>query len=147
MYGWRRFLLKFFGAQIGKGVQVRSSAKFTYPWKVTIGDYSWIGDNAEFYSLDRITIGDHCVVSQNVYLCTGTHDLQDPQFGLIIKPIVVMDGAWIASDSFVYPGVVIHEMAVAGARSTIMKDIPCNEIHVGTPAKFIKMRFPKEVVE
>lgn len=145
MYGWRRFLLRLFGANIGKNVQIRSSAKFTYPWKVEIGDYSWIGNNVEFYSLDNIQVGNHCIVSQNSYLCTGSHDLQDPTFSLITKPIIIKDGAWVASDVFVYPGVIIHEMAVAGARSTVTKDIPANEIHAGSPAKFLKERFPKEV--
>lgn len=145
MYGWRRLLLRLFGAKIGKNVQVRSTAKFTYPWKVEIGDYSWIGDNVEFYSLDNIEIGSHCIVSQNSYLCTGSHNLQDPYFGLITKPIIIKDGAWVASDVFVYPGVIINEMAVAAARSTVIKDIPYNEIHAGSPAKFLKDRFPKEV--
>jgi putative colanic acid biosynthesis acetyltransferase WcaF len=147
MYGWRRFLLKLFGAKIGKKVQIRATAKFTYPWHVKIGDYSWIGDRAEFYSLDNIEVGDHCVISQNSYLCTGSHNLLDPSFCLITKPIIIKDGAWVASDVLVYPGVIIHEMAVAGARSTVIKDIPYNEIHAGSPAQFLKERFPKEVVQ
>lgn len=146
MYGWRNWLLQIFGAKIGKGVKVRSTAKFTYPWKVSIGDYSWIGDHVELYSLDRIDVGCHCVISQHAYLCTGSHKLNDPAFGLETKPIQVKDGAWIASDVFIYPGVTMHEMSVAGARSTILKDIPVNEIHAGYPARFIKERFEKEVI-
>lgn len=145
MYRWRAWLLRKFGATIGHDVRVRASTKFTYPWKVTIGDHSWIGDNVEFYSLDQIVVGSHCVISQNTYLCTGSHKLNDPSFGLITKPIVIKDGAWVASDVFVYPGITIHEMSVAGARSTIVKDIPANEIHAGYPAKFLKERFAKEV--
>ncbi|MED0935340.1 WcaF family extracellular polysaccharide biosynthesis acetyltransferase [Bacillus mobilis] len=144
MYGWRSFLLRLFGAKLGKGVKVRSSAKFTYPWKISIGDHSWIGDNVQFYSLEEIYIGANCVISQESYLCTGSHDVQDPYFGLITKPIHVKDGAWIASDVFVYPGVTIHELGVAAARSTVLKDIPSNEIHAGFPAKFIKKRFEEE---
>jgi putative colanic acid biosynthesis acetyltransferase WcaF len=64
MYGWRRFLLKCFGAKIGKNVIIRPSAKFTYPWKIKIGDYSWIGDDVVLYSLGEIEIGAHTVVSQ-----------------------------------------------------------------------------------
>lgn len=145
MYGWRRLLLKLFGAKVGESVQVRPTAKFTYPWKVEIGDYTWIGDHVEFYSLDHIIIGKHCIISQNSYLCTGSHELQDPSFSLVTKPIMIKDGAWVASDVFVYPGVTINEMAVAGARSTVTKSIPYNEIHAGSPARFIKERFPKEV--
>lgn len=145
MYGWRRFLLRLFGAKIGVGVQIRATARITYPWKVSIGDFSWIGDFAELYSLDRIEIGNHVVVSQYAYLCTGSHDITDPHFGLMIKPVVLKDGAWVATGAFVYPGVTIHEMGVAGAKSLVTKDIPSNEIHVGMPAVFLKKRFHEEV--
>ncbi|KIP21011.1 Maltose O-acetyltransferase [Anoxybacillus ayderensis] len=123
---------------------MRASAKFTYPWKVSIGDYSWIGDNVKLYSLDEIIIGSNCVISQESYLCTGSHDIKDPHFGLITKPIVIKDGAWVASDVFVYPGVTIHEMAVVVARSTVVRDVPANEVHAGSPAKFVKKRFEED---
>ncbi|MCK6259018.1 WcaF family extracellular polysaccharide biosynthesis acetyltransferase [Fictibacillus sp. KIGAM418] len=141
MYTWRNQLLRLFGARIGMGVKIRASAKFTYPWKVSIGNNSWIGDNVEFYSLDNIDIGNNCVVSQNTYLCTGSHEIEDPYFGLVTKPINIKDGAWVASDVFVHPGVIINEMAVVAARSTVLKEIPMNEIHAGTPTKFVKKRF------
>ncbi|PFD99362.1 putative colanic acid biosynthesis acetyltransferase [Priestia megaterium] len=144
MYRWRNFLIRLFGAKVGQGVKIRSSAKFTYPWKVSIGDYSWIGDNVQFYSLDEIHIGSNCVVSQESYLCTGSHNIRDPHFGLITKPIAIKDGAWIASDVFVYPGVTINEMAVVAARSTVIKDIPANEVHAGSPAKYVKKRFEED---
>ncbi|WP_123041915.1 putative colanic acid biosynthesis acetyltransferase [Cohnella candidum] len=147
MYGFRRFLLRLFGAKIGAGVKVRPSASFTYPWKVTIGDHSWIGDRAELYSLDRIEIGAHCVVSQRSYLCTGSHDPEDVAFSLIVKPVRIEDGAWVASDVFVYPGVTIGTMAVAAARSTVLRDVPAGEIHAGTPARFVRQRFPGEAGE
>jgi len=145
MYEWRNFLLKMFGAKIGNGVKVRSSASFTYPWKVSIGENSWIGDNVKLYSLDEIKIGSNCVISQESYLCTGSHNLKDPHFGLITKPIVIKDGAWVASDVFIYPGVTIHELAVVAARSTVIKDVNYNEVHAGSPAKFIKNRFENGV--
>lgn len=144
MYNWRNFLLRLFGAKIGKDVKIRPSVKFTYPWKVTIGDFTWIGDNVKLYSLDMIRIGANCVVSQESYLCTGSHDIIDPNFGLITKPVIIKDGVWIASDVFVYPGVTINEMGVVAARSTVTRDIPANEVYAGSPAKFIKKRFEKE---
>ncbi|MGK9253207.1 putative colanic acid biosynthesis acetyltransferase [Paenibacillus sp. D9] len=147
MYGWRRFLLRLFGARIGSGVQIRSTARFTYPWKVSIGDHCWVGDDAEFYSLDEITVGSHCVVSQRSYLCTGSHDIGDPNFGLVTKPVVIRDGAWIASDVFVYPGVTVGTMAVAAARSTVTRSIPDGEVHAGTPAAFVKRRFAEEAAD
>ncbi|WP_341279081.1 putative colanic acid biosynthesis acetyltransferase [Paenibacillus sp. FSL H8-0537] len=146
MYAWRSFLLRLFGANIGKDVLIRSTAKFTYPWKVSIGDFSWIGDHVQFYSLDEIVVGSHCVISQNAYLCTGSHKINDPAFSLEVRPIVIKDGAWVASDVFVYPGVTLHEMAVAAARSTVLKSIPANEIHAGYPAQYLRERFAKEVM-
>ncbi|UXH43196.1 putative colanic acid biosynthesis acetyltransferase [Rossellomorea vietnamensis] len=144
MFKWRNFLLRMFGAEIEKGVKIRASAKFTYPWKVSIGEYSWVGDNVQLYSLDEIKIGSNCVISQESYLCTGSHNIKDPHFGLITKPIIIMDGAWIASDVFVYPGVTVHEMGVVAARSTVLKNVPANQVYAGSPAKYVKNRFKED---
>jgi putative colanic acid biosynthesis acetyltransferase WcaF len=74
--GLRCLILRRFGATIGQGVLIRPTARFTYPWKISIGDWSWIGDDVVLYSLDYIAIGEHCVISQTSYLCTGSHDCQ-----------------------------------------------------------------------
>ena len=76
LYAWRRALLRLFGAKIGRKVLVRPTARVTYPWKVEIGDCSWIGDHAELYSLDRISIGRNAAISQRSYLCTASHDME-----------------------------------------------------------------------
>lgn len=144
LYGFRRWLLRLFGASVGRGVKVRPTAIVTYPWKVAIGDHSWIGDRAELYSLGRIEIGAHCVVSQRSYLCTGSHDMADPAFSLVVKPVRLEDGAWVASDVFVHAGVTIGTMAVVAARSTVVRDIPAEEVHAGMPARFLKRRFPPD---
>ena len=78
--GIRTSLLRLFGAKIGKGVVIRSSVRILYPWKVEIGDYSWLGDDVYIYSLDRIKIGSHSIISQKCYLCTGSHDINDRNF-------------------------------------------------------------------
>jgi len=137
-------LLRLFGAKIGKGVVVRPTARFTYPWKVEIGDYSWIGDEVVFYSLDRISIGSHCIISQKCYLCTGSHDFQDPTFKLKTAPIAVGNGVWLATDCFVAPGVKIGANAVVGARSSIFKDIPNRQVAWGNPCH---SRYPREMRE
>ncbi|MBE8991515.1 hormogonium polysaccharide biosynthesis acetyltransferase HpsU [Nostoc sp. LEGE 12450] len=128
-------LLRLFGASIGKGVLIRPTARFTYPWKVTIGNYSWIGDNVVLYSLDQIHIGEHCVVSQKSYLCTGTHDFQDPAFGLKTASITINNGAWVAADCFVGPGVQIGANAVIGARSTVLTNMPSGQVCWGSPCR------------
>lgn len=133
--GLRRILLRLFGARIGTGVLIRPTARFTYPWKVEIGDYSWIGDDVVLYSLDKICIGRHCVISQKSYLCTGNHDMQDPAFGLKTAPINIGNGVWIAADCFIGLGVQIGANAVIGARSTVFTNIPTGQVSWGTPCR------------
>lgn len=140
MYGWRCFLLKLFGASIGKNVLIRPSVKTTYPWKLTVGDYAWIGDDVTLYTLGHITIGSHAVVSQKSYLCTGSHDYTKPAFDIYAQPIVIGDQAWVSTDVFIAPGVTIGKGAVIGARSTVLNDMPEGMVCVGYPAKPIKPR-------
>ena len=132
---WRCFILRLFGAKIGKNVLIRPTARFTYPWKVTIGDYSWIGDDVVFYSLDEISIGEHCVISQKTYLCTGSHDLQDPAFGLKTGNITIGNGVWVAADCFVGIGVQVGSNAVIGARSSVFTDMPPGQVCWGSPCR------------
>lgn len=135
MNGIRCGILRLFGAKIGTGVVIRPTARCTYPWKVTIGDYSWIGDDVVLYSLDHITIGQHCVISQKSYLCTGSHDINDPAFGLKTAPIHVENGVWIATDCFIAPGINIGANTVVGARSSVFSDLPSGYICLGTPCR------------
>ena len=140
LYAWRRALLRLFGAKIGKGVIVRPTVRITYPWKVAIGDFSWIGDHVELYSLDRITIGSNSVVSQRSYLCTASHDIRDVAFPYVTGPIVICDQAWVAADVFVAPGVTVGRGAVVGMRSTVLNDVPASMIAVGAPAEVRRER-------
>jgi putative colanic acid biosynthesis acetyltransferase WcaF len=144
LYGWRRFLLRLFGCRVGKGVLVRPSAEITYPWKVSIGDYSWIGDHVTLYSLGEIHIGANAVVSQRSYLCTGAHDIESPSFDIYDKPIFIEDEAWLAADVFVSPGVRIGRGAVVGARSTVFHDLPPMMVSFGNPAKPVRPRRSSE---
>lgn len=140
MYGWRRFLLRSFGAQIGKEVIVRPTARFQFPWKVEIGNYSWIGDNVEVYSLGNIQIGANCCISQRTYLCAGSHELNSISFDITSEKIIIKDQVWLATDVFVAPGVTIEEGCVVGARSSVFKDLETRGVYLGTPAKFIRER-------
>jgi putative colanic acid biosynthesis acetyltransferase WcaF len=134
-HGFRCWLLRRFGATIGTGVVIRPTARFTYPWKVTIGDYSWIGDDVVFYSLESIKVGSQSVISQKCYLCTGSHDFQDKAFNLIVNPITIGNGVWVATDCFIAPGVNIGANAVIGARSSVFSDITAAMVAWGTPCK------------
>ncbi len=140
-YGWRRFLLRSFGAKIGKGVIIRPSVQITYPWKISIGDYSWIGDEVVLYSLGNISIGSNTVISQRSYICTGTHNFSKIDFPISAKPIVIKDQCWLATDVFVSPGITIEEGVVVGARSTVVKNLESFSVYVGSPTKKIKDRF------
>jgi putative colanic acid biosynthesis acetyltransferase WcaF len=128
-------LLRLFGGSIGKGVLIRPTARFTYPWKVKIGDYSWIGDDVVFYSLDQICVGEHCVISQKSYLCTGSHDIQDPAFGLKTAMITIGNGVWVAADCFIAPGVTIGTNAVIGVRSSVFTNMPPGQVCWGSPCR------------
>ena len=140
-YKWRVFLLRLFGAKIGKGVVIRPSVKVTYPWKVSIGDYSWIGDEVTLYSLGEIEIGKNTVISQKSYICTGSHDMHSENFDIFAQKITIKDGCWIATDVFVAPGIIIEENVVVGARSSVFNALPKNKVCIGSPAKPIKDRF------
>ncbi|WMI66625.1 putative colanic acid biosynthesis acetyltransferase [Aestuariibaculum sp. YM273] len=140
LYGWRRFLLRCFGAKVGKGVIVRPSVKITYPWKVSIGDYSWIGDEVVLYSLGEIEIGSNTVISQRSYICTGSHDYSKMEFPIHANKIIIEDGCWLATDVFVTPGVLIEKGTVVGARSSVFKNLNAFSVYAGSPAKFIKIR-------
>ncbi len=139
-YKWRNFLLRSFGASIGKNVIIRPSVKITYPWKLKIGDYSWIGDDVNLYTLGEITIGKNAVVSQKSYLCTGSHDYQSEAFDIYAEPIVIEDEAWVATDVFIAPGVTIGKGAVIGSRSSVYEDMPEGMICIGNPAKPVRPR-------
>ncbi len=140
LYGWRRFLLRLFGASIGKGVLIRSSVKVTYPWKITIGEHSWIGENCELYSLNKILIGNNVAIAHSVYFNTGLHDYTRETFDILSKPIIVEDECWITNDVYIAPGITIGKGVIVGARSSVFKDLDRGKIYVGSPAKYIKDR-------
>ncbi len=140
--GFRCWLLRLFGAKIGTGVLIRPTARVTYPWKLEVGDHSWIGDDVVLYSIETIRIGCHCVISQESYLCTGSHDIQDTAFSLTTAPVTIGNGAWIASDCFIAPGVTIGANAVVGARSSVFGDIPAAQVAFGSPCR---PRYPRKM--
>ena len=136
----RIFLLRIFGAKIGSGVIIRSSAIITYPWKLNIGNNSWIGEDVTLYNLDNIIIGSDVVISQKSYLCTGSHDYSDANFPQTTKPIIVKDQVWVAADVFIFCGVELGEGCIVGCRSSVYTNIPDRKICFGNPARVISDR-------
>jgi putative colanic acid biosynthesis acetyltransferase WcaF len=137
LYGWRNFLLRLFGASIGQGVIIRPTARIVYPWKLSVGDNSWVGDFAELYCLGPIMIGQNAVVSQYAYLCTGSHDFRKIGFDIFAKEIRVEDEAWVATGAFVHPGVTIASGSIVSARAVVRADTAPFGIYAGDPARKI----------
>jgi putative colanic acid biosynthesis acetyltransferase WcaF len=139
-YGWRRALLRGFGARIGRGARIRASVRCVQPWRLSVGDRAWIGDRAILYSLAPIRIGADAVVSQGAHLCAGSHDPDAPGFPLTAAPIRVGDGAWVAAEAFLLPGVTVGRGAVVGARALVTRDVPAGWVAHGHPARVVRRR-------
>lgn len=138
--GWRRMLLRLFGATIGDHSNVRPSVRIIHPWLLKMGDWSAIADGVHVYNLGPISIGDHSVISQRAYLCAGTHDYTLPNLPLLRPPITIGSGVWVATEAFIGPGVTIGNNAVIGARAVVTKDVACGVVAAGNPARTIKQR-------
>lgn len=137
---WRAFLLRSFGAKIGKAVLLSPSMKVMQPWELEIGPYTAIGENVEFYNFKKIKVGGMALVSQRAYLCTGTHDYTHPHNPLVTAPITIEDEAWVAAGAFVAPGVTIGRGAVVGAHAVVVKSMPPWMFCAGNPCRPIKAR-------
>jgi len=136
----RRVLLRMFGAKVGKGVQVMPSVQIWAPWNLTLGDFSTVSHGVDLYNVAAITIGAHVTVSQRAFLCTASHDVDHPHMPLETKPIQIRDGAWVAAEAFIHPGVEIGTDAVAGARAVVTHDVPARMVVAGTPARILRER-------
>jgi putative colanic acid biosynthesis acetyltransferase WcaF len=139
-FGWRRALLRLFGARVGKHVNVCPSAVVSMPWNLEIGEWSAVGDHALIYNLGAVKIGSRVTISQRVHLCAGTHDYTQPEMPLLKLPIRIGDDAWVCADAFVGPGVAIGEGAVVAARAVALTNVPSWTVVVGNPARRLKTR-------
>jgi putative colanic acid biosynthesis acetyltransferase WcaF len=134
-HGWRRLVLRMFGARVGRGAKIMPTVRIWAPWNLEMGDHSVLGAWVDCYNAAPITLGSHATVSQYTFLCTATHDHESPTMRLVTRPICVGDQAWVCADVFVAPGVTIGQGAVVGARSAVFHDLPQWTICHGTPAR------------
>ncbi len=141
--GWKRCLLRLFGAKIANTAVVHSRAKIYYPANLTMEAYSCIASDVDCYNVAHITIGANSTVSQGAYLCTASHDITNPLNPLITAPIIIEDQAWVAAEAFVGMGITIGQGAVVGARAAVFKSVEPWTVVGGNPAKFIKKRILK----
>lgn len=139
-FGFRRWLLRCFGAKVGKNVNIYPSAIIYYPWNLEIADDSAIGEWALVYNLGKVTIGQRATISQRVHLCAGTHDYRQQDMPLVKPPIIIEDEVWLCADCFVGPNVTVGRRAILGAASVLIKSVPEASIYGGNPAQLIKSR-------
>lgn len=140
MHGYRSFLLRLFGAQVGRGVHIYPKVKIWAPWNLALKDECGVAGEVILYSQGKIEIGYRVVISQRAHLIAGTHDYSVPGFPLITKPIIVKDHAWVAAEAFIHPGVTIGEGCVIGARSVVIRDMPAWMVCTGHPCEPVKQR-------
>lgn len=136
----RRLLLRAFGARIGRGVVIKPRVRVKFPWRLDIGDHTWIGEGVWIDNLAEVRIGSHCCLSQGAYLCTGSHNWSTSTFDLLTMPIRIGDGAWISARATVGPGVIISEGAVLGLGSVATSNLDAWGIYHGAPAVLHKRR-------
>lgn len=152
-HAWRNWLLRMFGARLGAGVHVYPSVKVWAPWNLEMRDHSSLAPNVDCYCVDRVIIGEYSTVSQYSYLCTASHDYQDPAIlkgpvmQLISGPIELGSRVWITAGVFVGPGVAVGDGTVVLARSVVVHDLPPWSIAAGQPATVRKPRVLRPAVE
>lgn len=136
----RVLMLRAFGAKISMSASIHPSAKIDYPWRLTMGERSSLGQKSWAYCLNNITIGENTCIGNDVYLLTGSHDITSPDFKLVTKPMTIGDGVWVATGSTILPGITLSDMTVVGASSVVVKSTETYDVIGGNPAKFIKKR-------
>lgn len=137
-------LLKAFGAKIGNGLVIKNNVTVKFPWKLVVGDYVWLGENAWIDNLDGVTIGNNVCISQGALLLTGNHDYTKPGFDYRNAPIVLEDGVWIGAKSVVCPGVTAHSHSILTVGSVVSKEMEAFGIYQGNPATKIRERMMTE---
>jgi len=132
--GFRAFVLRSFGAKIGKRPIIRAGVNISFPWRLQMGDDVWLGEEVMILSLAPVNIGSSVCISQRAFLCTGSHQKDRETFDLLTAPITVRSGCWIASMAFIGPGVTLGENATVGAAAVVLKDVAPGATVTGNPA-------------
>ncbi|HWE33162.1 MAG TPA: WcaF family extracellular polysaccharide biosynthesis acetyltransferase [Solirubrobacteraceae bacterium] len=145
-YGIKVKLLRWFGATVGEHVEIKPGVRIKYPWKLTLGDHVWLGQDLWIDNINEVRIGSHVLLSQGAHLSCGAHDWSDPGFGGITRPITVEDGAWIAAFVKIALGVTVGEEAIALIGAVVTHDLEPRGIYQGNPAVKISERKIRDYV-
>jgi putative colanic acid biosynthesis acetyltransferase WcaF len=136
----KRFILRAFGAKVGAHVVIKPSVNIKYPWKLSIGENTWVGENCWIDNLETVSIGANVCLSQGAMLLCGNHNFKKVSFDLMVSPITLEDGVWIGAQSTVCPGVTCHSHSVLSVGSVATKDLEPYFIYQGVPALKSKER-------
>lgn len=134
------WLLRIFGAKVGRNVLIKPGVHIKYPWFLEIGDNVWVGEKAWIDNLSKVKIGNNVCLSQASWLLSGNHDYTKTTFDLIIKDIILEDGVWIGAGAVVCGGAVCRENSVLMLGSVAAGELKANGIYRGNPAVWIKER-------
>jgi putative colanic acid biosynthesis acetyltransferase WcaF len=138
--GPKRLLLRMFGARVGRGVVIKPRVNIKHPWRLRVGDRTWIGEGSWIDNVLDVTIGNNVCVSQGAYLLTGNHDYKDPHFGFLGSPIVLEDGSWVGAFAIVCPGARLARNAIVTVASVLRGDSQPSGIYAGNPAVRVRER-------
>lgn len=138
--GFKSSILKIFGANVGAGLVIKPLVNIKYPWKLSIGQHVWMGENTWIDNLEQVTIGDHSCLSQGCLILTGNHDFNKATFDLKPAPVIIENGAWVGAKAVVCPGVTVHSHAVLTVGSVATSDLQPYMIYQGNPAQAVKER-------
>jgi len=138
--GFKRMVLKSFGARLGDGIVLKPSVKIKFPWKLSIGDHCWIGEEVWIDNLAEVVIGDHACLSQGACIMTGNHDRTSTSFDLRIRPVEIGDGAWLGAKSLLAPQTRMETNAVLQCGAVANGVLEADGIYAGNPAQRIGTR-------
>ena len=140
LHRWRRFILRAFGANIATGARVHASVQIWHPGNLTLGANVLVGPGVRLYNQGHISVGARTVISQRAHICASSHDVRDPNFQLVLNPVVIGELCWVAAEAFVGPGVTMGNRSVLAARGALFGDTEPDAVYTGNPAKFLKLR-------
>ncbi len=140
LHAWRAAVLRVFGARLEQGCHIYAGARIWAPWNLVCEEGACIADGAIVYNPVTVTLGRYCVVSQEAYLCGAGHDIDDPGFPMVSRPITIGAQAWIAARATVCAGVVVGEGAVLGLGSVAARDLQPWGVYAGVPARYLRQR-------